>query len=85
VNRFSSEIFILPSLKKGDYQSMIEVMAEGISDVWKKKFLELGLSRLDQAVRDKKGARYPKRSSWLQLSKNDRAWQTGHLKPKAEN
>jgi hypothetical protein len=59
VNRFSSEIFILPSLKKGDYQSMIEVMAEGISDVWRKKFLELGLSRLDQAVRDKKGARYP--------------------------
>lgn len=59
VNRFSSEIFILPSLKKGDYQSMIEVLAEGISDVWRKKFLELGLSRLDQAVRDKKGARYP--------------------------
>lgn len=59
VNRFSSEIFVLPSLKKGDYQSMIEAMAEGISDVWRKKFLELGLSRLDQAVRDKKGTRYP--------------------------
>jgi DNA polymerase III delta prime subunit len=59
VNRFSSEIFSLPILKRCDYQSMIEAMAEGISDVWRKKFLELGLSRLDQAVRDKKGARYP--------------------------
>lgn len=59
INRFSSEIFILPTLNKNDYRTMIETMAEGISVVWRKKFLELGLSRLDQAVRDKKGARYP--------------------------
>jgi hypothetical protein len=37
---------------------MIETMAENISDIWRKRFLELGMSRLDQAVRDKKGARY---------------------------
>jgi hypothetical protein len=58
INRFSSEIFILPTLTKNDYRSMIETMAESISDIWRKRFLELGISRLDQAVKDKKGARY---------------------------
>jgi SpoVK/Ycf46/Vps4 family AAA+-type ATPase len=58
INRFSSEIFILPTLTKNDYRTMIETMAENISDIWRKRFLELGMSRLDQAVRDKKGARY---------------------------
>lgn len=59
INRFASEIFILPSPSKDDYRSMIEIMAENISDHWRKSFLEIGMSRLDQAVRDKKGARYP--------------------------
>jgi len=58
INRFSSEVFILPTLSKSDYRFMIETIAENISDTWKKRFLELGMSRLDQAVRDKKGARY---------------------------
>lgn len=58
INRFSSEFFILPSLSKNDYRTMIETMAENISKIWRSKFLELGLSRLDQAVADKKGARY---------------------------
>lgn len=58
INRFSSEIFILPTLSKNDYRSMIETMAESISDLWRKRFLELGISRLDQAVRHQKGARY---------------------------
>lgn len=59
INRFSSEIFILPTLSKDDYRTMIQTMAEHLSDTWRKGFLELGMSRLDQAVRDKKGARYP--------------------------
>jgi DNA polymerase III delta prime subunit len=58
INRFSSEIFILPTLSKNDYRSMIETMAENISDLWRKCFLELGMSRLDQAVRHQKGARF---------------------------
>lgn len=58
INRFSSEIFILPTLSKDDYRTMIQTMAEHLSDNWRKGFLELGMSRLDQAVRDKKGARY---------------------------
>lgn len=58
INRFSSEIFILPTLQKCDYQSMIETMAGSISEIWRKRFVEFGLSRLDQAVRHQKGARY---------------------------
>lgn len=58
INRFSSEIFVLPQPTKLDYKIMIETMAENISATWKSKFLELGLSRLDQAVRHQKGARY---------------------------
>lgn len=58
LNRFSSEIFILPSLKKGDYKSMIETIAGSISETWRKRFVELGMARLDQAVRHRKGARY---------------------------
>ena len=58
INRFSSEIFVLPTLSKEDYRTMIQTMAEHLSDTWRRGFLELGMSRLDQAVRDKKGARY---------------------------
>lgn len=58
INRFSSEIFVLSKLTKHDYQIIIETMAEKIPDMWRSKFLELGISRLDQAVRDQKGARY---------------------------
>jgi hypothetical protein len=38
---------------------MIQTMAENLSDTWRKRFLELGMNRLDQAVQDQKGARYP--------------------------
>lgn len=58
INRFSSEIFILPTLGTNDYRSMIETMAESISDVLRKRFIALGLSRIDQAVLHQKGARY---------------------------
>ena len=83
INRFSSEIFILPTLSKNDYRSMIEVMAESISDVWRKKFLELGFLALIRLSGTRRVPVIPKRSFWLRLSKNDRAWQTGHRKPKA--
>ena len=58
INRFSSEIFVLPQLKKADYEMMIEAMAEGVPEVWRERFLELGIERLDLAVRHQKGARY---------------------------
>ena len=58
LNRFSSEMFILPQLKKEDYRIMIETMADKVPDMWRAKFLELGMERLDQAVDHQKGARY---------------------------
>jgi SpoVK/Ycf46/Vps4 family AAA+-type ATPase len=59
INRFSSEIFVLPQPTKADYQIMIETMATEIPDIWRAKFLELGIARLDQALSNQKGARYP--------------------------
>lgn len=58
INRFSSEIFILPELVENDYRVMVETMADRIPALWRQRFLELGLARLDQAVSHQKGARY---------------------------
>lgn len=58
INRFSSEMFILPMLTKEDYQCMIETITPGISETWRERFLEIGMARLEQAVRHQKGARY---------------------------
>jgi hypothetical protein len=58
INRFASEIFVLPQLTRNDYQIMIETMAVQVPITWRKRFLELGIARLDQAVRHRKGARY---------------------------
>lgn len=58
INRFSSEIFVLPELQKGDYQEMVKTMADTIPDIWRSRFLELGLARVDQAVSHQKGVRY---------------------------
>ncbi len=58
INRFCSDIFILPQLTRVDYQVMIQTLADGISETWRKRFIEIGMARLDQAVRHQKGARY---------------------------
>lgn len=58
INRFSSDVFILPQLTKADYRVMVETMAEQIPEIWRKRFLTLGINRLDMAVRHQKGARY---------------------------
>ncbi|MGB6220095.1 AAA family ATPase [Haloferula sp.] len=58
INRFSSEIFVLPRLTMPDYRVMVETVAEQIPVMWRERFLELGIERLDQAVRHRKGARY---------------------------
>ena len=58
INRFSSEIFVLPHLTENNYRAMIEIMAEKIPDIWRERFRELGMARLDQAVRHQKGVRY---------------------------
>lgn len=58
INRFSSEIFVLPQISESDYRIMVETMAEHVPDTWRKRFLELGLSRIEQAVKHQKGARF---------------------------
>lgn len=58
INRFSSEIFILPEITETDYRLMLEHMADHVPVTWRNKFLELGFSRIDQAVRHQKGARF---------------------------
>jgi len=58
VNRFSSEMFVMFDLIAEDYRQMLESSAGQVAETWRKRFLELGLSRIDQAVRHKKGARF---------------------------
>lgn len=58
INRFCSEMFVLPMLTQMDYKLMIQTMAQGVSETWRERFLEIGMARLEQAVRDQKGARY---------------------------
>jgi SpoVK/Ycf46/Vps4 family AAA+-type ATPase len=58
INRFSSEIFILPEISESDYRMMVEHMAEHVPETWRRRFLELGLSGIEQAIRHQKGARF---------------------------
>ena len=58
INRFASEIFVLPELTAPDYREMLEGMAGQVAEAWRPRFLELGRSRIEQAVRHKKGARF---------------------------
>jgi len=58
VNRFSSDLMILPRLTRNDYQTMIATLAEGVPDVWRKRFVEMGTARLDEAVCHQKGVRF---------------------------
>jgi len=58
VNRFSSEIFVLPRLVRTDYELMIETFSKTLSNTWRERFLQLGHANLDQAVRHQKGVRY---------------------------
>ncbi len=58
VNRFSSEMFILPQIQEKDYLDMVESMAVHVPEIWRNRFIDLGLSRIDQALRHQKGARY---------------------------
>lgn len=57
-NRFCAELFILPKLGKEDYREMILHMADGISETWKGRFLEIGMANIDLAVKYQKGVRY---------------------------
>jgi hypothetical protein len=58
INRFSSEMFILPQLTEDDYCDMIESMAPHVPETWRERFIDIGLTQLKQAVRHQKGVRF---------------------------
>ncbi len=58
INRFSSDLFVLPAVTEADYHQMVDAVAQRIPEVWRKRFLELGHARIDIALRHQKGARY---------------------------
>lgn len=58
INRFSSELFILPELTAADYRQMVDAMACHVDELWRPRFIELGHARIPIAVEHKKGARY---------------------------
>lgn len=58
VNRFSSNMFVLPPLTAHDYRDMVNTMATHVPDLWRERFIKIGLANVDQAVRHQKGARY---------------------------
>jgi hypothetical protein len=58
VNRFNTEIIILPDLKKEDYEEMIEMVTPELTDDIKSKFTEISKNNINQAVIDKAGARF---------------------------
>lgn len=58
INRFSSKLFVIPQIKKIQYFDMITAMARHIPEVWRDRFISVGLANLDTAVRHQKGARY---------------------------
>ena len=58
INRFSSDLFVLPAVTEADYRQMVDAVATRIPEVWRERFLELGHARIAIALRHQKGARY---------------------------
>lgn len=58
INRFSSEMFILPQLGENDYRAMLDSITSEVPEVWRNRFVQLGMSRIKQAVEHQKGVRF---------------------------
>lgn len=58
VNRFRSEVLILPQLELKDYEEMLLRSAEAMPPYLQKTFLDLGLSRMEQALEARQGCRF---------------------------
>ncbi len=58
INRFSSDLFVLPAVTEADYRQMVDAVAQRIPEVWRERFLELGHAQIAIALRHQKGARY---------------------------
>ncbi len=58
INRFRSELLILPPLTLPDYQLMLESSAQTIPSYLRETFLNLSHSRLPEVVRLRQGTRF---------------------------
>lgn len=58
INRFRSELLILPPLVLGDYKLMLETMAQKVPSYLRETFLRLGHARLSEVTRLRHGTRF---------------------------
>ena len=58
INRFSSEMFVLPKLTENDYCDMLEAMTPHVPETWRERFVDVGLAQISRAVRHEKGVRF---------------------------
>jgi len=58
VNRFRSDLVVLPQLVETDYSRMLEQAAEGVPAYLRKTFLRLGYQRIPGAVMCRQGCRF---------------------------
>jgi len=58
INRFRSEVLILPQLEFRDYEEMLLRSADAMPAYLQKTFLDLGLSRIQKAVEARQGCRF---------------------------
>lgn len=58
VNRFDSEILVMPDLKRSDYEKMLEEMISEMPECLEPYFREFGPPQIDAALRDKSCARW---------------------------
>jgi len=58
VNRFRSEILILPEMKQSDYEEILLKSAESMPEYLQRTYMELGLERIQRACEAKQGCRF---------------------------
>jgi len=58
INRFRSDLIVLPELRECDYRRMLEQSAEKIPAYFRKTFLMLGYQRIPGAVACRQGCRF---------------------------
>ena len=58
VNRFRSELIVLPQLTETDYRRMLEQAASTVAPHLRASFLRLGIERIPKALKFRQGGRF---------------------------
>lgn len=58
INRFRSQIQILPPLTRSDYMSMIQTVAAKVPENMRERFLNRGIDRIPEVIRLRQGTRF---------------------------